>query len=307
MATTTTTTSPPAPWRSLFLEHVQAMSSPEFVLSTVRKVPSPTSSGSSSSSYSPRGRTCIFRGLWADLPVNPKNDAELNPDGVWESDFPTFTTDCRMDKMAELWEEEEEGAGGGEEEKEKKEKIKERIAGSGGGARVEAMWWAKEPSVQWRVRGRGYVLGPDVEESQGGKDAVAALESRMRKKKHNAKEEGGQKDWSPSREVTAHFGNLSPMMRGTFRNPPSGTPVALPVGGGLALGQKVTNVTDEVARANFRVVVIVPDEVDRCDLSDPARGRRWLYTYVGANNDKSQPQAPGGQIEGEWEKVEVWP
>ena len=36
---------------------------------------------------------------------------------------------------------------------------------------------------------------------------------------------------------------------------------------------------DEIARENFRVVVIRPDEVEATDLSDPSKARRQLYTY----------------------------
>ncbi|KAI1381781.1 pyridoxamine 5'-phosphate oxidase-domain-containing protein [Hypoxylon crocopeplum] len=278
MATSTSSTIGPAPWRKLFLEHIQAMSSPEFTLSTIRKIPSP-----SGTVYSPRARTCIFRGLFADLPVNPKNDAQLNPD-IYETDLLTFTTDCRMDKMAELF-----GA----------EPDSGKLKGSGGGAPLEAVFWVKETVTQWRVRGKAYVLSPDVEDSPEGKQVIATLTLRMRRKNSDGKE------WSFGREVTAHFGNLSPLMRGSFRNPPSGSPVALPVRDDrLKLGQKVTDLNDEVARDNFRVVVIVPEEIDRCDLSDPERGRRWVYTYVGG---KSTPSTPGGLVEDGWEKVEVWP
>ncbi|KAI8965740.1 pyridoxamine 5'-phosphate oxidase-domain-containing protein [Daldinia sp. FL1419] len=280
----TMTTSPPssslgpAPWRKLFLEHIQAMSSPEFTLSTIQKTSSP-----SGAVYSPRARTCIFRGLFAGLPVNSKNDAQLNPD-TYETDLPTFTTDCRMDKMGDLF-----GVEG-----------LENTRGSGGGAPVEAVFWARETGTQWRVRGKAYVLGPDVEDSDEGKQVISTLTSRMRRKDTDA---GGE--WSFSREVTAHFGNLSPLMRGSFRNPPPGTPIALPVEDDrLKLGQKVTDLEDEVARANFRVVVIVPQGVDRTDLSDPERGRRWFYTFIGP---ESKPTAPGGLVEDGWEKVEVWP
>ncbi|KAH9909115.1 pyridoxamine 5'-phosphate oxidase-domain-containing protein [Xylariomycetidae sp. FL2044] len=321
---TTTTSSAAAPWRNLFLEHIQTMSSPEFVLSTVRRVPNPSSSPSPSTdgkggkfTYVPRARTCIFRGLWAELPVNPKNDAPLNLAGVYESDFPTFTTDCRMDKMAELWEDGD-GDGG-------KEKGEEKFKGSGGGAMVEAIYWASGPAVQWRIRGRAYVLGPDVETSEGGRAVMAALRGRMavirgkqqpQQQQHGKEEEEEEEkekgEWSFAREVTAHFGNLSPMMRGTFRNPPPGQPVDRPLDDArLGLGQKVTGLGDEVARAHFRVVVVVPDEVDRADLSDPERGRRWRYTYVGdkglGSSSSSGSSEEKEEGEGGWKKVETWP
>ncbi|KAI1853315.1 hypothetical protein JX266_002021 [Neoarthrinium moseri] len=285
-----------APWRSLFLEHVEGMKSPEFTLSTIRRVPASrygmdAGSGDGQGFVQvPRARTCIFRGMWANLAVNPKNDAELNPD-CYESELLTFTTDVRMDKMPELWEGQPSGGVEGS---------------SGGGGPVEAVFWADAPMVQWRVRGRAYVLAPDVESSEGGRAARDVLQARMRRT--GAEGEGDAKGgWSWARELTAHFGNLSPGMRGSFRNPPPGTPVAVPVGDdSLALGQKVTDLQDAVARRHFRVVVIVPFEVDRCDLSDPERGRRWLYRFAGGEGNE-KPVYPGGQVVDGWEKVETWP
>jgi hypothetical protein len=93
-------------------------------------------------------------------------------------------------------------------------------------------------------------------------------------------------------------------MRGSFRGPPPGTPVAYHAGEGESVGQRVENLEDKGARRNFRVVVIVPDEVDQVDLSDELRPRRWLYVYRGAEGES---KLPGGEVIGEWEKVEVWP
>ncbi|KAI1766238.1 hypothetical protein GGR53DRAFT_464636 [Hypoxylon sp. FL1150] len=280
-------TSTAAPWRKLFLEHVRTMASPEFTLATARQLSTPSGPASW-----PRARTCVFRGMFADLPVNPKNEADLNPD-AYESDYLTLTTDCRMDKMSELV--------GAEE--------REDLKRSRRGERVEATFWVRETGTQWRVRGRAYVLGPDIDEpdAPAAKEVVDDLLARMRPKQSQTQtsSEEKDKDWSFSREVTAHFGNLSPLMRGSFRNPPPGTPVAVPVTDDrLKLGQKVTDLHDEVARANFRVVVIVPAEVDRTDLSDPERGRRWQYTF---RDGGKEPKMPGGMLEDGWEKVEVWP
>ncbi|KAH8167053.1 hypothetical protein CIB48_g1203 [Xylaria polymorpha] len=309
---------PGAPWRSLFLSHIESMDSPEFTLSTLRRASAAGARERRSSIlatplYFPRARTCIFRGLFANLEANPKNDAPLNPAGVWESDLLTFSTDARMDKMEELWEDgidlelrtgrgtdpkspttakvgEELWEEGLRRMKGKKTEVPvksttERLKGSGGGATVEATFWARKPAVQWRVRGRAFVLAPDIESSPEGREVMTLLKSRMRRPPRSpaADGHGEEREWSFAREITAHFGNLSPTMRGTFRNPPPGRPVSLPVGGeGLALGQKVTDLDDPVARANFRVVVIVPDELEQADLSDPEHGRRWIHTYVGA-------------------------
>lgn len=295
------------------------MASPEFTLATVRLIK--RQHGTPSTTAAPRARTCVFRGLFAELPVNPKNEADLNPAGVYASDLPTFTTDARMDKLAELFgveEEEEEGeeggssggGGGGS---------GSGLRGTGGGGPVEATFWARQAAVQWRVRGRAYVLAPDVEGVDADKsdgevsEVVRTLKARMRRLDDGGKgDEKKEKEWSFSREITAHFGNVSPLMRGSFRNPAPGTPVALPVDDDrLGLGQEVADLADEVARAHFRVVVIVPDQVDRTDLSDPRRARRWLYTFVGtgdgAGDGQKEPRRPGGVVEAGWEKVEVWP
>ncbi|KAI0155001.1 pyridoxamine 5'-phosphate oxidase-domain-containing protein [Xylariaceae sp. FL1272] len=320
-----------APWRQDFLSHISTMDSPEFVLSTIRRVTSPPAAQRSGSIphlfnnlYAPRARTCIYRGLWADMQRNSKNTAPENPK-VWTSDCLTFTTDVRMDKMEELFEgslvgEEFGGRGGpqspttskvGEElweeelrlergkRTEKKVKSREdKVKGSGGGAPVEACFWMKEPGTQWRVRGRAYVVAPDVESSVEGGEVVGILKDRMRRVGDDGK-------WSFATELTAHFGNLSPAMRGTFRHPPPGRNVNEPVGEGLGLGQKVDDYEDEIARKHFRVVVILPEEIDRTDLSDPEHPRRWVYTFVGSG--EGQRGKEGVVRDGEWEKVEVWP
>lgn len=174
--------------------------------------------------------------------------------------------------------------------------------GSGGGGPVEAMWWAVPTQTQWRIRGRAWVLAPgDVGcESAGAKAVREALKVRMRKTG------GEESEWDWEREIVGHFGNLSPGMRGSFKNPSPGTPRANKPGEGEGLGKKVGDelLEDEVARKNFRVVVIVPDEVDLVNLSDPADQRRWLYTYVGAG---AKATKAGGVVEGDWEKVELWP
>jgi hypothetical protein len=261
----------------------------------------------------PRARTCVFRGLWATHPLpgyKPEhNRAPLNPP-LYESDCPVFTTDARTDKAAEILDsagEDEIAASGG---------------ACGGGGPVEACFWVDVPSssesegmgvkTQWRVRGHAWVLGgdADAEEDAGARKVREVLMRRMRKKKagdddNSGGEGGGEgKGWSFAREVTAHFGNLSPLMRGSFKAPPPGTPVAYHTDKGEGLGQRLDDLEDEVARKNFRVVVIVPDEVDQVDLSDELRPKRWLYVYRGEAADS---RLPGGEVMGEWEKVEVWP
>ncbi|KAK2027980.1 hypothetical protein LX32DRAFT_491411, partial [Colletotrichum zoysiae] len=281
----------PAPWRAAFLKNVNDMASPEFTLATLHSAPA---AAAPAASAVPRLRTVIFRGLWAELPVNPKNAASLNPP-VYESDFLTLTTDARMAKVPDLF-----------------GPSSSSPSSSGGGGPVEACFWTGA-KVQWRVRGEAHVLGPDVEhpDAPGPAAVREALQARMRRRRRREdlppegdnKAEDNDDEWSFAREVTAHFGNLSPAMRGTFRNPEPGTPRGAnpPRDGGLGLGHKVEDLYDEVARANFRVVVVVPAEVDETDLSDPEDPRRWLYRFVGGGASDGAERSNG------WEKIELWP
>lgn len=158
----------PAPWRRLFAEHVATMQSPEFTLGTIRRVPASSGFGlgdGKGSRITPRARTCIFRGLWASLPVNPKNNADLNPDW-YESDLPTFTTDVRMDKMAELWEGQVDGAaeaeGGAHDTT-----SAPAYTGSGGGGPVEAVFVSLLSNPRRPDRPRQLFISPRPGRSDG--------------------------------------------------------------------------------------------------------------------------------------------
>lgn len=265
-----------APWRAQFLSDIKQMDQPSFTLASLHASPS---------GAVPRARTCIYRGLWASLPPNDKNTAPHNP-ALFETDLPVLTTDVRMDKVPDLF-----SSG-------------KASSSSGGGGSVEAMWWVVATQTQWRVRGSAWVLAPgDIGgESEGAKAVREAVGARMQRTSEAGKEE----EWDWEREVVAQFGNLGPGMRGSFKNPPPGTPRANKPGEGESLGQKVGEemLEDEVARRNFRVVVILPEEVDLVELSDPADQRRWSYMYVGP---AAKATKAGGVIEGDWEKVELWP
>lgn len=263
------------------------MDSPEFVLSSLH----PSEDLNSPTPYVPRARYCVCRGMWAELPENKHNEAPRN-DRVYESDLPTFTTDVRMAKIPEIF---ASSPGHGE---------VSQSQGSGGGGPVEAVFWVKDAMTQWRFRGEAYSVGPDIEGEGSGSSGTRVVKHKIGERMRVVKEEGKQ-DWSWAMEVTAHFGNLSPSMRGSFKNPVPGSPVSIPPEGkGLALGQQVTDLNDEIARSNFRVCIIKPDEVEQVDLSVPDKARRWKYTYVGLNGGK--PGQPGDTI-GEWMKEELWP
>ncbi|TKA69498.1 hypothetical protein B0A55_07990 [Friedmanniomyces simplex] len=281
MASTSNSAAPlPAPWKSSFVEHLNQMDSPEFVFSSLHPAPK-----NSPSDYLPRARYCIFRGFWAELPENKHNDAPKN-ERVYESEMPTFTTDVRMNKPFELF---ASSSGHASE--------RSQTHGSGGGGPCEAVWWVKgETMVQWRMQGKAFIVGPDVEgegeqsrESSGVRTVKSELGSRMRVVKEEGKEE-----WSWKKELVGHFGNMSPGIRGSFRAPPPGQPVDQPYDDrNLKLGEKVNTLDDPVARQNFRVVVIKPEMVESTDLSDPTKARRQQYRYDGSS--------------GQWSHVETWP
>ncbi|PQE10246.1 zn 2cys6 transcription factor protein [Rutstroemia sp. NJR-2017a WRK4] len=272
---TTPSTVGPAPWRPLFLTHLSKMDSPEFVLSSL----SPSSDKNSPTPYLPRARYCIFRGMWAELPENKHNDAPMN-DRVYEN--------VRMEKVPEIF---ASSQGHGE---------VSQSQGSGGGGPVEAVFWIKEVMTQWRFKGEAYIVGQDIEESQessGTRTVKTKIGERMRVVKESEKA-----NWSWEKELTAHFGNLSPGMRGSFKNPVPGTPVSNPPNDkALSLGQKVSDLNDEAARKNFRVVIIKPESVEQLDLTEPDKARRWRYTYVGPSGGENE------EVVGEWKKEELWP
>lgn len=158
---------------------------------------------------------------------------------------------------------------------------------SGLGGPVEATFWATDSMTQWRLRGSACLIGPDID-SDEATPVRNLLMRHMRQKGQNGA-------WSWNRELTAHFGNLSPYMRGTFRNPPPGTPITRKPAQGLGLGHKVEDVQDAVARENFRVLVIVPEEMDRLDLSNKEKAQRWNYKLEWTGD------------EGFWKETELWP
>ena len=188
----------PAPWKATFLEHINKMESPEFVFSSLAQAPK-----DSPVPYVPRARYCIFRSFWAELPENKHNEAPMN-ERVFESEMPTFTTDVRMLKVPQVF-----ASSSGHAE------TNEQCQGSGGGGPVEAVWWVKATGTQWRVKGEAYVVGPDIEdggeESSGVRTVKSEVGSRMR-----VVQPGKEGEWSWAKELTGHFGNNSPGLRGEY-------------------------------------------------------------------------------------------
>lgn len=288
MASSHPTTTSEAPWKKTFVEHLQKIGGPsaEFYLATV------TPEGE------PRVRTCIHRGFWAELPENKHNELPKNP-AIFESDCPVSTTDARMEKTYHIF---ATGKGKGDREQSK--------SGTGGGGPVEAVYWVKDTMTQWRIRGKAWVVGADdvegTEDAQNsGTVTVKAQVGRYMRPVGEHEEKNSE--WSWKREVENNFENLSPGMRGSFKNPAPGKPLSQGTDEpGEKLGQKAGHLSEEeLARKNFRCLIITPEEVERVDLSDPEKNKRWIYTL------SSESGGPGGDKEAktvrEWDVVETWP
>ncbi|RAL12868.1 uncharacterized protein BO97DRAFT_309344, partial [Aspergillus homomorphus CBS 101889] len=260
-----------APWSTDLKSHLSQSKTKSFTLSTITLDPR-------TNAPAPRSRTCELRGFFPEvLSLHPSaiealntQQIGLNPEG-FESDMPVFTTDARMAKIGEF---------------------------AGSGAQVEAVFWLAEVGVQWRVRGGVSVFG-------GGEDTEAEREGRgvvwggVRVKESDGPGvvDGNKGDWSWERMVTTYFASHSPVMRGSFRNPPPGAPRSKdPQNPDLKIGQKVQDLRDPVARNNFRVVVIRPEEVEMLDLSNAPDAVRKRWTAVGDGAEGTS-----------WEEIELWP
>ncbi|KAL1968012.1 hypothetical protein VTN77DRAFT_2429 [Rasamsonia byssochlamydoides] len=260
----------PAPWRAPFEENLSKLEDPYFAVSTVARDPA-------TGVAIPRVRYCGFRGFFGELKLHPSAEKQLeDEDGgknpsIFESDMLSFTTDVRMGKVEQLTQQ------------------------SDGG--IEVVFWIKEAMTQWRMSGKAFIIG-DAADQKHEQDARREIQRGLRRKQNSS--DGDEKQWSWEKEVTMYFANHSPVMRGTFKNPPPGRPITENPDPTLKLGQKVTDLHDPIARRHFRVVVIRVEEVDRLDLVDHAESKRWRWTFVSDGHG-----ADGG--DGRWEEVEVWP
>lgn len=149
--------------------------------------------------------------MWASLPENKHNTAPKNPK-LYDSDMPTFTTDVRMQKVGQIF---ATSAGHASSD--------DQVQGSGGGGPLEAVWWIKDVGTQWRVRGEAFVVGEDIDDTKegGGSSGVRTVRSEIGRRMRRVDEgerkgEEGESEWSWGRELTAHFGNCSPGMRGMY-------------------------------------------------------------------------------------------
>ncbi|KAI1913746.1 hypothetical protein LOZ53_002958 [Ophidiomyces ophidiicola] len=269
----------------------------EFSLATIHR-------DSISGKLYPRARTCIFRNFWSQIPLhhsakeametacgrNTKKETYGDRDNdnrrshhnlcgainekVFSSDLFTFTTDVRMAKVSDL-----------------------TSLDGNPGADVEAVFWIKPSSTQWRVKGKAFVIGGDPKDEVEQR-ARREIQKGMRQQ-YPSSEESIQA-WSWEKEITAQFANLNPLMRGSFRNPPPGTIRSTPDSDyhqKLKLGQKVDSPWDEVARSNFRVVVIKPEDVEMVDLTAPDAALRVRWKLTDGLDDRGTG----------WKREDLWP
>ncbi|KAJ5457645.1 hypothetical protein N7475_009033 [Penicillium sp. IBT 31633x] len=258
----------PAPWRDLLDSHLKQTSGYEFTIATVGY--------GAQQRPVPRLRTCGCRGFFPELELHSKGqeamDQQVEDGGnppVFESDMLSFTTDARMEKLPQL---------------------------ESSGHAIEAVFWLKGLMNQWRIKGTAYAIGDPS--GDNADEEKASRNEIMKSLRLKSDDDSSIAKWTWEKAVTKYFANHSPVARGSFRNPPPGQPrSSIPSQPGLGLGQKVTDLHDPVARANFRVVVIRPEEVERLDLNDPEDGKRWVWKLTEeSDNDGAR-----------WHETEMWP
>ncbi|DAA72923.1 TPA_exp: Uncharacterized protein A8136_4848 [Trichophyton benhamiae CBS 112371] len=268
-----------APWRPLFEEHVQAAGSPLLSLATVFK-------GINGNPF-PRVRTCVLRGFFAGLQLHPnaKRDLKLasgrsandesddedasylNP-RKYESDLLSITTDARSGK------------------------VKHILSGNEVGGPVECLLWSPKAFAQWRIKGKAYVVG-------GSCSDTMELKARQEVEQYLRLKEDTDKPWSWEKEMTTQFANLSPAMRDTFRQALPGLPKSGPAPELQDSGKGLVDLTDPVARKNFRVVVIKPEEVEYIHDEGPGNIRNERFRWKLVPSDS--------QYTWRWVEEQLWP
>jgi len=177
-----------APWREILDYHLRQTPGYEFTIATI---------GINQQGRAvPRVRVCGFRGFFPVLQLHPDGELDMkkqvanggNPP-TFESDMLTFTTDARMEKIEHL---------------------------QSSGQEIEALFWLKEVSSQWRIKGKAFSIGnPCGEKDQQELESRAAIRKALRTKSHDGCEKEG---WSWEHAVTRYFANHAPAMRGIEPN-----------------------------------------------------------------------------------------
>ncbi|KAF3483085.1 uncharacterized protein GIQ15_02409 [Arthroderma uncinatum] len=273
---------PKAPWRSRFEEHIPVTGNPLLSLATVSR--------HSHGNAFPRVRTCVLRGFFAGLDLHPdarrdmksasglaggpgleesgKDDDDasyLNP-RKYESDLLTITTDVRSEKVGHIM---------------------------------------TDVDGEWRLKGKAYIIGGDSSDRMELK-AREEIEKSMRLRGEgdtSTSGTGSDRPWSWETEITTHFANLSP---GTFmqdlpgapKSGPASTPQEAPGG-----GKAVSDLHEPMARKNFRVVVIKPEEVEYIHDEGTGNSKNERFRWELVSSDSST----GGDGQWHWKEEELWP
>lgn len=166
---------------------------------------------------------------------------------------------------------------------------------------VEAVFWIpseENPSKghQWRLQGHSIVLPNGTPPEETSKFVMERL--------YYNGNEAEKKPFDIALEETAHFGNLSPNLQASFKNPVPNTPKETGTQEGLGLDVKSKGLDDEIARKNFRVGLIEADRVEWVDLNQPAK-RVWVR--AGSLAEKDEGLDKFGKQVGEWREVDMWP
>lgn len=111
----------------------------------------------------------------------------------------SFTTDVRMEKVAQIQPSSRSGEGEGEAFTENQ---------------VELVFWLSDVMKQWRIKGSAFVIG-DSDGSVGEREARKEIQRGMRVRPGNGHGHDA-KEWTWERQVTTYFANHSPVMRGLF-------------------------------------------------------------------------------------------
>ncbi|KAJ5893656.1 hypothetical protein N7495_005347 [Penicillium taxi] len=260
------------PWRDELDLNIDQSSIYEFTLATIDR--------NSAGQPIPRARICSCRGFFPELDIHPngRKDFEEQEDGdnppVYESDLLSFSTDIRMEKLAQI---------------------------ETSGHSVEALFWLKDMMTQWRVQGLAYAIGDPVgEENEKEKSARDIIGPQLRVKP-DIEDLDLLNKWTWDRAVTKYFAKHSPLMRGSFIRPHPGLPRSdSPSDKFVEKGHRITDLHDVGARSNFRVVLIIPEEVERLDISDYDNFRRIRWNLVKSVDEDGQPQ-------NHWEETELNP
>lgn len=256
----------PAPWKALLSNHIQQTINEashariEFQLATTNP------------NGLPRVRTLSHRSFWGDC----INHSQPHTSPLYESDCPTFITGASSGKGVDIY------ASG-------LDNCRLETV-SGGGAQVEILYWFREIQIQWRIRGRCWLMASEPEQQQGSslldqgaEFARQAVSAYMRAKssqsetvKKNDQIEAAESHSADSEGILSQFWNEQ-------------------------IESYAASLKEEhrkgFEKAGFRVGIIMPEAVEHRDRS---RNKVELWAIQPTANSKPVHRR-------EWVEVKRWP